>query len=320
MTQNKHSIPFDINKTSQQTRLLSQLRIMALYLIPLGFMISILAIINFYDAIAYPTISTNNPIDFLLLEPRVWVSIAGIIFLIFLINYRKLPHILIRSYYPQKILHYFELYPKIAQISPLVDIISRVHYIVDIHVKPKFQADGSLLAPRINHRRSINIQIASEVKINKTRKLKYYRESISTLTPILFLVVFSVILFSFMYVGVDIVTTITHSYDWSLYDVVNLAIIFVLIIWIFYLMNNSEQVYIKRCTKQVSLDLMKAYKHHIQKTAFKSQFILPILVFNHPISNDIINYVKSKDGQINGIYTITLIEETETGYKIIWTG
>lgn len=326
MEERKVSLPFDVTIASKQQRLIEQLKIFNSIVMPLGFAVAVIAIINLYDALMYP--QTNGILDAILSDPRIWVSIPGIIFLIFLYRFRKIPFNLIRTYYPQRVLQFFEMYPRMEKISSKKDVLYRALYSTGTH--PNYGTHGDLTPPSRRIMKRLNEQFKVLDAIHKKNIKKNKKEFMFDFTMIsptshdwvefLTLIALPTTLFIMCldaFIQIANIEVLTDVFCWV---GVIVYFIFVLIIADKIVNMYGEKILIKQFQKELTIDHVKAFISATEKNIRKMKPSISILHTDKTVSPEVLEYIRSKEGHIHGKYAITLIKETDNRYEVLWTG
>ncbi|MBA3046557.1 MAG: hypothetical protein KKH41_08595 [Candidatus Thermoplasmatota archaeon] len=326
MEERKYSLPFDANIASKQQRLVEQLKNFNAIIMPIGFAIAIIAIANLYDAIMYP--QSNNIMGALLSDPRIWISIPGIIFLLFLYKFRKIPFNLIRTYYPQRVLQFFELYPRMEGTNSKRDVLYRALY--STGTQPSYNSNGGLSHPS---RRIMNVikeqykyhETIHKKNIKKNKKGFMFDFTMVSPTSHDWILVFTIIgIPSMIFIMcLDAFLQITNIEVLS--DAFCLTGVIIYFILMFYIGGKITSLYgeviiIKQFTKELTIDNVKAFISAVQKRTRKINPSISILHTDQPVSPDVLEFIRSKEGHIHGKFAITLIKETNNRYEVLWTG
>lgn len=131
-----------------------------------------------------------------------------------------------------------------------------------------------------------------------------------------FIIILFLILFDFSYYfGVN---------DWNILIIITivLSLFFSIIIFLIYKYFYFNQFIIAKVSKRklLSKELIK-FKNAIEDVlSGKDEPIIAAIVTDEPIDKELIRLVQSTEGKINNKYTITLVQKTPIGFKLIWTG
>ena len=320
MEERKYALPFGMNVGSEQQYLLGILKRQNRILLPLGFFLSFLTIICLYDAIVYPRYS--NFLIAIFRDVRIWISIPGIIFLVALLKYRNIPYKLIRLYYPQRVLHFFELYPKMKDTSRLHDILYRIYYSAGL-IQPEYDKDGTLKQPAKKHCQEINERIKVTQKERSKKKtifdVSWKQAHIHDLLIIVIGLIMPAII-CLIFINIIVSASLSEPIQNTLCNL-SLIIWFILTIYIFIkIFDYGEMIHVKKFGEPLTVNHIKHFKQEVQKQCKKIIPGLSIVYTQHPVPADVLEYVQSREGLILGRHTITIIKETEIGYEVVWTG
>ena len=228
---------------------------------------------------------------------------------------------LMKTFYPQRTMTFFDLFPDTEGLSINQDIFYRLLYIF-FKIKPASEDEKKQIKENVKSR------INHEVEIKKGKKrinFELYYEitsSFKVITKGIWYFIGTLILFISIGTacGYGAYTTdlIMSAIFYFSIMIMNLMII---IIYLYGVFNTKELVILRYIKEKLTVDQVKSFSEDVIATISGNRKILFVgLLTNSDIDKTSLDYIQSDDGKIFKEHVITLIQKTKNGYKLIWTG
>ena len=231
---------------------------------------------------------------------------------------------LVKTFYPQRMMTFFDLFPDTQDLTIIQDVFYRLLYVF-FRIAPTNEDDKQKIKDDVVKDR---IRRDSDYKILKGKKsieFDLYYEMISSFKTI------SKEIPGFIFLLIIVITLGTicgySSYDVDLmmsalfYIIFMLVNLMIILVYLYGVFNTKELVILRHIKEKLTLDQVKLFKDDVASiTSGNKKILFTGILTNAEIDNTILEYVQSDDGKISKEYVITLIQKTENGYKLIWTG